>query len=681
MLSHEELQKIGKLIPTAFGILKVEEGAEGITYRFEYANENLCKHLGKSGSEVLGAEMYELIPDAPKEWGEYNYRAAMIGEEITHVKPGDEQGEYVMYKVSPAEEDGYCSIMITKFLGSNVTEEELLEKETHSRLDHDLLATAINTVYPLCFFANLSKNEFHMVDYGENVFSPSSNEGVFDELIEYTAMSIPDEAERAKFTSTFNRKALLEAFERGETLVKLQHRQSDDLGHVHWVETNVVFVKNHQSEDILEMTLIKTIDKDKESELLLRDALKAAEEANKAKSQFLSNMSHDIRTPMNAIIGFTTIAAKFMDNPDKLKDSLRKITKSSETLLSIINDILDMSRIENEKMEIEETSCNVNSLINDMHTMIQGEMDGKNLEFEVNTSGVIQPWVVADSKKLNRILMNLLSNAVKFTPSGGKIELTCLQKEATQEDFITTVFKVKDNGIGMSREFQEHIFETFTRERNSTDSGVIGTGLGLAITKSMVDILGGTISVESEQNKGTEFTITLHLKSDATKEEEKAAADDNTIPDSPVFKRVLLVEDNEMNREIAIELLLDEGYEVEAALNGAEAVELVENSEAGYYGAVLMDVQMPVMDGYEATKAIRGLKDKELAKIPIVAMTANVFEEDRRRAMACGMDDHIPKPIDVAKVNKSLMKLKMKADRENFYTKGLFGRLKSGEDK
>ncbi|MBP5299545.1 MAG: response regulator, partial [Lachnospiraceae bacterium] len=573
------------------------------------------------------------------------------------------------------------SVMITKFLGSNVTEEELLEKETHSRLDHDLLATAINTVYPLCFFANLSKNEFHMVDYGENVFSPSSNEGVFDELIEYTAMSIPDEAERAKFTDTFNRKALLAAFERGETLVKLQHRQSDDLGHVHWVETNVVFVKNHQSEDILEMTLIKTIDKDKESELLLRDALKAAEEANKAKSQFLSNMSHDIRTPMNAIIGFTTIAAKFMDNPDKLKDSLKKITKSSETLLSIINDILDMSRIENEKMEIEETSCNVNSLISDMHTMIQGEMDGKNLEFEVNTSEVIQPWVVADSKKLNRILMNLLSNAVKFTPSGGKIELACLQKEAAQEDFVTTVFKVKDNGIGMSKEFQEHIFETFTRERNSTDSGVIGTGLGLAITKSMVDILGGTISVESEQNEGTEFTITLHLKIDATKEEEKAAAEDSTIPDSPVFKRVLLVEDNEMNREIAMELLLDEGYEVEAALNGAEAVELVENSEAGYYGAVLMDVQMPVMDGYEATKAIRSLKDKELSKIPIVAMTANVFEEDRRRAMACGMDDHIPKPIDVAKVNKSLMKLKMKADRENFYTKGLFGRLKSVEDK
>ena len=679
MLSHEEFQKIGKLFPAAYGVLRVDEGSEGVTSTFVYANELLCEHLGKSESEIEGTELYDLIPDAPKEWGEYNYRAAMIGEEISDVKTSGSEGEYTLYKVSPFAEDGYCTILISNFLGSNVTEDELKIKESHSRLDHDLLATAINTVYPMCFFGNLTKNEFHMVDYGENVFSSNNNAGSFDELIEYTSATIPEEAERAKFVELFSRQALLDAFERGESLVKLQHRQQDDLGNVHWVETNVVFVKSHQSEDILEMTLVKTIDRDKESEFLLRDALKDAETANKAKSQFLSNMSHDIRTPMNAIIGFASIAARSMDNPDKLKDCIRKISKSSETLLSIINDILDMSRIESEKMEVEENVCNIVSLVKDMHTFIQGEMDAKNLEFDVDTSGVVSPWVKADTKKINRILMNLLSNAAKFTPSGGKIELTCSQVPGNGNGFVSTTFRVKDNGIGMSEEFKEHIFETFTRERNSTDSGIIGTGLGLAITKSMVDMLGGTIKVESTKDVGTEFIITIILKEDKTREE--AVVTEETEHDgTPVFKRILLVEDNEMNREIAMELLLDEGYEVEAALNGAEAVELVENSEAGYYGAVLMDVTMPVMDGYEATRAIRELPDRNVAKIPIIAMTANVFEEDRRKAMACGMDDHIPKPIDISKVNKSLLKQRMRAEREGFYPKGVFEKAKSEEE-
>lgn len=674
MISYEEFQKIGKFIPNPYGVVEVKEDVSGAgsTHTFLYVNEPLALLCRKTEPELKGVSIFDALPFAREEFGELNYRAAVIGEEVSKAFVIGTAGESVLYNACPGDEEGICFVTITPFVESNNS-----ESEKNHRLDHDLLATAINTVFPLCFFANISKNEFHMVDYGETVFSPTGDEGVYDELVEYTMESIPDQNEKEKFMEKFSRKSLGEAFERGESQIRLQHRQTDDLGAVHWVETNAVFVKNHQSEDILVMTLIKTIDKDKENEFLLKDALHQAEDANKAKSQFLSNMSHDIRTPMNAVIGFTSLAFKHVADPVKLKDCLNKINKSSEALLAIINDILDMSRIENEKMEVETQVCNINSLINDMWTLIQGEMDNKNLEFTVNTEGITEPWVVADNKKIDRILMNLLSNAVKFTPSGGKVSLTCTQDINVVNGFVSTEFRVKDNGIGMSEEFKEHVFEIFTRERSSTDSGVVGTGLGLAITKSMVEILGGTIKLESEKDKGTEFIITLPLKIDETKDEiEKGRVKDSSVPEGPAFKRLLLVEDNEMNREIAMELLLDEGFEVEAALNGQEAVELVENSEPGYYGAVLMDIQMPIMDGYEATKAIRNLKDRAIAKIPIIAMTANVFEEDRKLAMACGMDDHIPKPIDISKVKNSLMKIRMKVDRDELYTKRLFGKLK-----
>lgn len=825
MVSCEEFKKIGKLIPNPYGIIQVEpdETGAGVESRIVYANDLMANYCKVPTDEMAGKLLSDVFECASSEWNDFNYRAAMIGEEISQVESVGVNGESILYSVAPTEEDGVCAVTITPFTANvssgddasssestgnadivsksvlaalgrnyagvyyidittsehrirpyqmapyvkkafkdidfaNTTFEEMIEKyaelaipknkqdlfildisiiavlkhltseedvftlgytanitgeeqyyevqvtaarrdnkvvgliycfsnvnsrmlaEDRNRLDHDLLATAINTVYPLCFFANLTKNEFHMVDYGEKDVLQARNEGVFDDLIEYTMMSIPDDNERAKFEEIFTRKALLEAFARGESQVKMQHRQSDDLGLVHWVETNVVFVKNLKNDDVLEMTLIKTIDKDKESEELLRDALRQAESANKAKSQFLSNMSHDIRTPMNAIIGFTSIATKHVGDPIRLNDCLKKISKSSETLLSIINDVLDMSRIENEKMEVSETSCNLNSLINDMWTVIQGEMDAKNLDFNVDVTGIREPWVLADGMKINRIVMNLLSNSVKFTGSGGKISLICDQKSDPVGGFISTEIRVADTGIGMSEEYQDHIFEIFSRERDTTASGIIGTGLGLAIAKSMVDIMGGSITVKSKKDEGTEFTVTLPLRIDVSKDgnSEDDLIDGDTN-EGPVFKRLLLVEDNELNREIAEELLLDEGYELEVAFDGSEAVEKIKNSEPGYFDVILMDIQMPIMNGYEAAKTIRSLDNRELAKIPIIAMTANVFEEDRKKAMASGMDDHIAKPIDILKVRKSLTKLRKKMEREEFYTKRLFGRLGSDE--
>ena len=370
-----------------------------------------------------------------------------------------------------------------------------------------------------------------------------------------------------------------------------------------------------------------------------------AEEGSRAKSQFLFNMSHDIRTPMNAIIGLTALA-KGPEVTSAEKDAyLDKIEGSGQQLLGIINDVLDMSRIESGKMELYPEPCNLHEVLDRLRDLFALQMESKHIAFEVREVDLATPWVLCDRNRLNRVLLNLLSNAFKFTPEGGTVgcELRQVGHDEQEGHFELRVF---DTGIGMSDEFVSHMFTPFERERTSTVSGIQGTGLGLAITKSIVDLMGGTVNVRTAPGKGTEFVITLSLPVAEAPQEQHASAEEIDLNGV----RLLLVEDIDVNRQIAQLILEQYGCVVDIAADGRQAVEKVEGSLPDGYDVILMDIQMPVMDGYEATRAIRALADERLAHIPIIAMTANAFREDEVAAQEAGMQAHIAKPLEVDKM-------------------------------
>ena len=387
-----------------------------------------------------------------------------------------------------------------------------------------------------------------------------------------------------------------------------------------------------------------------EKKRLLEEALLQANKANKAKSVFLSNMSHDIRTPMNAIVGFTNLAINHIDCKKEVEEYLVKIQTSGKHLLNLINDVLDMSRIESGKIHLEENPCSLSEILQGLHNILQADIREKQLELNIDTVHIQNEEIWCDKLRLNQVLLNLLSNAVKYTDMGGIISLRVTEKSEAPAGCASYEFYIKDTGIGMSKEFVSHIFEPFERERNSTISRIQGTGLGMAITKNIIDMMHGTIEVKSEQGVGTEVTVSFTFRLNTEKKpdaseikEKKFSIDKKNISTG----HILLVEDIEMNQEIAVAILSEAGYCVEIAGNGQIAIDMLKNSEPGYYQLVLMDIQMPVMNGYEATKEIRKLENKELASIPILAMSANAFEEDKQEALKCGMNGHIAKPIDV----------------------------------
>lgn len=556
-------------------------------------------------------------------------------------------------------------------------------------------------------------------------------------------------------------------------------------GQRRWWRVSVVIVDlcedgNPKHVLVLFKDITKQKEKDMEYQRTLKEAYQLAERANQAKTTFLNNMSHDIRTPMNAIIGFTSLAATHINEKERLKDYLSKIMTSSNHLLSLINDVLDMSRIESGKVKIEESPCSIPVVMHDLRNILQTDIKAKRLDFFIDTVDVVDENVICDKLRLNQILLNCMSNAMKYTKTGGTVGLRIIQKGHSAEGFADYDFVVKDNGIGMSKEFAEHIFEPFTREETSTVSRIPGTGLGMAITKNIVDMMGGTIKVKSELGVGSEFTISLRFKTtqqngkrgvikelngfralvaddsmDSCASVEKMlrtiglrpewttsgkeaifraryAAQENDpfqvyiidwlMPDmngievvrrirmeigdevpiiiltaydwadieqeareagvtafcaKPLFvselydvlqnasrpvktkdktileveafkgKEILLVEDVELNREIAETILTEAGFHVNSVEDGKQAVDYMESEKGNMIDLILMDVMMPVMDGYEATQKIRQLEDKTKADIPIIAMTANAFEEDAKAAIEAGMNAHMAKPIRI----------------------------------
>ena len=693
---------------------------------------------------------------------------------------------YCSLRFIKANEAGTCAVIC----GSDVTTEKRAEKERHNAQKEQL-----------AIFDALSDNyaNVYLVDpTAETLRVLKLNGYVTTGVDRQTTKTYPYEAVKNQYVSErvhpddqeMMRKAIGLAEIRSALAEKRDYTGNYRIladGETHHYQFKYMKLKNHDYMIAGFQCIDDMVKAEAEQKELLQQALATAQQANKAKTTFLNSMSHDIRTPMNAIIGFTALAQTHIDERDKVEDYLSKISTSSTHLLSLINDILDMSRIESGTVKLDEKPVHIPDLLHDLRTMIQGLVNAKNLNLFIDTQDVIHEDVLTDKLRLNQVLLNIVSNAVKFTQAGGDIIIRLIEKPCRTKHYTTYEFSVKDNGIGMSQEFLGHIFETFTREYSATVSGIQGTGLGMAITKNIVDMMGGDIQVESEEGKGSLFTVTLDLRladepvksepipellgaralvvdddmntcrsvskmlrsiemrpdwtssgkeavvraQDAMEmdDEYKVYIIDYLMPDmngietvrrirkvisedvpiivltaydwdefeheareagvtafvsKPIFmselrdvltrpvvsekivkeeekknfdysdKRILLVEDNELNREIAVAILEETGMTVDCAEDGDVAVATINKEPAGKYDLILMDVQMPRMDGYTATREIRTLADNKKANIPIVAMTANAFEEDRERAYESGMNGHIIKPISIEAIAKVL---------------------------
>lgn len=383
-----------------------------------------------------------------------------------------------------------------------------------------------------------------------------------------------------------------------------------------------------------------------------------AEHANAAKSTFLSNMSHDIRTPLNAIIGLAELIDCHADNPAKVREYAQKLGCSGRHLIGLINDVLDMSRIESGQTILNIQKVTVSEIAEELDTIIRPQAAAKKQSFEIRENNIVTRMVETDKLRLNQILINILSNAVKYTQQGGHIEMNITEVPCVRKDYSSFRFTISDDGQGMSEEYREMIFEPFTREKQGVESEVQGTGLGMAITKNLVELMGGDISVRSRKGAGSTFEVALELKCAENPEEEReeaAAAEDNEVLRGLHF---LVAEDNELNAEIIMEILDAEGAQCERAADGKAALEMFEQSVPGSFDVILMDVQMPVMDGYEATGRIRRLERRDAADIPIIAMTANAFAEDVEDAVNAGMTVHMAKPVDIAMLRSTVRKVR-----------------------
>ncbi len=659
------------------------------------------------------------------------------------------------------------------------------EKETKIKLEQMDIVKALSRDYTEITQVNLKeKTSVAFKSRGEMIDSEHGKVNPYDKTWTRIIDKYVHPDDRESFREKVSAQAIEAAMESSDVVIVPFRVVMDGEIHHHQVK----FVRAGEDKHHLIMGIRNAdaeVKEEEERRKVLQDALAAAEHANRAKTTFLNSMSHDIRTPMNAIIGFTSLAAAHIDNKKQVADYLGKISVSSEHLLSLINDVLDMSRIESGKVVLEERETHLPDVLHDLRTIIQSNIHSKQLELFIDTVDVVHEDIICDKLRLNQILLNLISNAMKFTKPGGMVSIRVVEKENAKNEYADYVFHVRDSGIGMSSEFQKHLFEPFTREQTATVSGIQGAGLGMAITKNIIDMMGGTISVESEIGKGTEFTVNLQFRVCGSPQRYEPipklmglhalVADDdfNTcasvtrmltkigmraewttsgkeailrtelaienndefsayiidwiMPDmngietvrriraiigdskpiiiltaydwtdieqeareagvtafcsKPLFmselrevllapldddgsskadkaeviqpdeafvgKNILLVEDNELNQEIAATILKEHGFIIDQAADGTEAVKKMEQAAPGRYDIVLMDIQMPLMDGYEATRRIRALKDKAKANIPIYAMTANAFEEDRQKALESGLNGHIAKPIDIS---------------------------------
>lgn len=430
-----------------------------------------------------------------------------------------------------------------------------------------------------------------------------------------------------------------------------------DNGEIQYLQLRVVNVgnKNHISQIVMGYRSVdEELRREMEQKQMLEEALNNADLAITAKNTFLSNMSHDMRTPLNAIFGYTVLARKYTSNSEAVEDYLEKIESSGRQLLDLIDKVLEISWTETNDVQLEELECNLCDIMQDLYNMLLPQAHKKNITLSVNSSRLMHYDVFSDPGKLKQLFMHLSNNAIKYTEDGGRVDVSLVELERLPNDQIVCQFTVEDTGIGIGEEFLEHIFEPFEREKNTTLSGVHGTGLGLTIVKNITEMMGGRIEVKSNAGKGSRFTVTLRLR---IQEQPLSISNGNEDTLSQLMNhKILLVEDNEINLEIETEILQGLGFVIETAENGSVAVEKIKEAAPGEFALVLMDIQMPVMDGLQATQLIRKIENPDLARIPIIALSANAFESDRKMSIESGMNAHLTKPIDVPLLLETLVK-------------------------
>ncbi|MCI8418292.1 MAG: response regulator [Lachnospiraceae bacterium] len=792
-------------------ISRVQE-QEGLFHALE--NTDICTFWYYPQKKLITiddrtAQMYgckNVYPDMPTSFAEdfvHPSTRAVFCEMYYRIDRGDRTAQA---SFSSQDRRNWCTVTLTtvaydeqgrpeKTYGiiQNISDLKLQEAEYHSNSMRLInIISALSKIYMFNYFIDLQTGTFMEIVGLDYITKVLGTEGDVVSAFRLFCDTLIEQNSRAEFEAFVDVSTLAERIgsQQNISLEYLSIKQG-------WCRSNFIVVKRDDSGRAIQVEfVVENISAQREKELEDKEALeKAYAEANKAnasKSAFLNNMSHDIRTPMNAIVGFSAIAASHIEDQERVRDCIDKITASSKHLLSIINEVLDMSRIESGKIELQEQEANLPTILHDFMNMIQEQVRIKGLALSIDTMNLSHENVYADEGRIHRILLNLVGNAIKFTPVGGSIFIRLAEKPQTSPKYGNYVISVRDTGIGMSEEFLPHVFEAFERERTSTISKMEGTGLGMAITKNIIEIMGGTIQAESRQGEGSVFTVELPLKLIEKRLEnpriERLAGlhamvidDDYNVCDSvskmldkigmepewimsgkeallhtklalemgrsfsaffvdwkmpdirgvevvrqlrvlvgpkvPIFiltaydfsdieqeaveagmtgfcqkplflsklrrvlleafgegeeeevvldeswkeglkgKHILLVEDNELNQEIAEEILSEVGFEVDTAENGRIAVEKLAKAEEGTYDLVLMDIQMPVMDGYEATRTIRAMEAPWILRLPILAMTANAFEEDKKKAMEAGMNGHLSKPIDTEKLFQTLSEI------------------------
>lgn len=518
--------------------------------------------------------------------------------------------------------------------------------------DMDYILRGMPMLFTQFVLIDLDRNTYRYLRGSKPSLPDIAPSGQYALLRERIVQDVAAPADRARIREFLSR----------EQMCKLQFEDSSiehqSLQDGIWARLNAVCVQKHDGIPVKILLAKQNITEVRRKEIqrqeTLQKAMHDAEQANIAKSAFLFNMSHDLRTPMNAIIGFTTLAQRHLNDSAAMQEYLEKIQNSSQILLGIINDVLDLARIESGKTTLHPEPGDLRSTAEALREMFEESMESSGITFRM-VLDVSNPLVVFDSLRLSQILINLLSNARKFTHSGGSV-VCRIQQEGTRENSAQFCMTVADTGIGISPEFLPNIFGAFERERTSTVAGIQGTGLGLSIVKELVEMMNGTITVESTVGKGSTFILHLAFPIAEPQALIPSNAAKKATPDS-AGKRLLLVEDNELNREIALEILKDAGYQVETANDGNVAVDMISQSKPGYFDLILMDIQMPTMDGYQATRLIRALPDPALANIPIAAMTANAFDEDKQRAREAGMNAHVAKPLNIQQLMETITTL------------------------
>ena len=623
-------------------------------------NRAALKILGYDSQEELAAEGFDMVAasvmdeDKPKLKGAIQ-KLKKEGDSVSveyRVKHKSGEILHIMGNVKLLKENG--ELFYQRFL-LDCTAQKLKEKKNERRQSELIQALSID-YYLVCFFdldTGIGK-PLREDQQGRNIFgSVFSGDISLEESMERYIDEFVYEEDKELLQRFSSLKRLKE--ELGEKQPHYVNYRTVIDGEIKYFQVKAVRTGVWGKERGIVLGF-RSVDEDIRREMkknvLLEDALLQARKASMAKSAFLSNMSHDIRTPMNAIVGFTSLAMTRIDNKELVEEYLKKIMTSGNHLLNLINDVLDMSRIESGKMHMEEKPCNLPDFLWELENILQSDVRKKQLKLTVDAEGLLNQDVYCDSLRLNQVLLNLLGNSVKYTNEGGNVGIKVTQKPGTSPGCGTYEFIIEDTGIGMSQEFVNHIFEPFEREKSTTLSGIPGTGLGMAITKNIVDMMNGFIEVKSKKGVGTRTTVSFSFRfcsQDAEEALAKEAGKKLADRKSSDFRgcRILLAEDNELNQEIAVAILEEAGFSVEVADNGQIAVDMLKKSRPGYYRIILMDVQMPVMNGYEATRLIRGMNDNSLSSIPILAMTANAFEEDRQEALRSGMNGHIAKPIDV----------------------------------